>query len=182
MRKEIEVKAKLRDRETIVNKLKELGCAFSEPVEQHDTIFVDDNYGPFAEFQPEKNLLRVRETKGKAFLTLKQPKSVQMDSIERETEVSDPKEAKEMLLLMGYHAAAQVHKTRTKSNYNGWEICLDEVEGLGSFIEAEKITEDVDAAPVLKELFDFLKSLGINEEDRVHDGYDTLVYLKEHKK
>lgn len=181
MRKEVEVKAQLKDKEGVMNKLKELGCVFSEPVEQHDTIYVDQNYGPFAEFQPGKNLLRVRETKGKAFLTLKNPQSVQMDSIERETEISDPQEAKEMLLLMGYHEAAQVHKTRMKSHYQDWEICLDEVQGLGSFIEVEKITENVDAAPVLKELFDFLKSLGVDEGDRIHDGYDTLIYLKEHK-
>ena len=75
MRKEIEVKAKLNNPEEAESKLKALGCVLSEPIIQHDTIFVDDNYGIFDEFQPNKNLLRIREAKGKFILTLKQPKS-----------------------------------------------------------------------------------------------------------
>ncbi|HEY4495284.1 MAG: hypothetical protein A3B89_02475 [Candidatus Buchananbacteria bacterium RIFCSPHIGHO2_02_FULL_40_13] len=63
MRKEIEVKAKVANFDIVIQKLLELGCILSEPLTQNDTIFVDDNYGPFDEFQPNKNLLRIRETK-----------------------------------------------------------------------------------------------------------------------
>ena len=54
-------------------------------------------------------------------------------------------------------------------------ICLDKVEGLGEFIEVEKITEQDDSIQTQKKLFDFLKSLGISEEDQVFKGYDTLI-------
>ena len=176
MRKEIEVKAKLNNPEEAESKLKALGCVLSEPIIQHDTIFVDDNYGIFDEFQPNKNLLRIREAKGKFILTLKQPKSNELDSIEHESEIADPAEIKEILEHMGLHEVVQVHKVRRKTNYNDWEICLDQIEGLGAYIEIEKIAENLDVEAVQKELFEFLQSLGVKPEDRVTTGYDTLVY------
>ena len=178
MRKEIEVKAKLNNSEEVISKLKELGCVLSEPIIQHDIIFVDNNYGVVDKFQPDKNLLRIRESSGKFILTLKQPKSNEQDAIEHETEIKNFGEMKEILEHMGLHEAVQVHKTRRKTHYNDWEICLDEVEGLGSFIEVEKIADNPDVEAVQNELFDFLKSLGIKPEDRVTNGYDTLVYRK----
>jgi predicted adenylyl cyclase CyaB len=60
-------------------------------------------------------------------------------------------------------------------------ICLDEVRDLGTFIELEKITEGEDPIKVQSELFAFLKSLGVREEDRVERGYDTLLYLAKAK-
>ncbi len=161
MRKEIEAKAKLKDTEEIIRNLKALGCILSEAV-----------------IQPDKNLLRIRETNGKFILTLKQPKSNEQDAVEHETEVKDAGEMKEILYSMGLHEAVQVHKTRRKTCYNAWEICLDEVEGLGSFIEVEEIADDPDVRAVQDELFDFLKSLGVKPEDRITSGYDTLVYRK----
>lgn len=178
MRKEIEVKAKVQNLEELASKLHDLGCFISEPEIQHDTIFVDDNYGTFDKFQPNKNLLRIRELGGKFLLTLKQPKSNELDSIEHETGIDNSSHMREVLLLMGYHEVVRVHKTRRKTNYKDWEICLDQVEGLGSFVEVEKITDEMDAEKIQNELFNFLKTLGVRSEDRVTQGYDTLVYLK----
>lgn len=178
MRKEIEVKAKADNLEELASKLESLGCAIAPPVRQNDAIFADAKYGAFEEFQPNKNLLRIRESNGKFFFTIKQPKANQMDSIEYETEISNPEGMKETLLLMGYQEVIQVHKTRRKTNHNGWEICLDEIDGLGSFVEVEKITDEADAEKVQNELFAFLEGLGVKREDRIFDGYDTLLYLK----
>ncbi len=182
MRKEIEVKAKLNNSEKVISNLKKLGCVLSEPVTQHDTIFVGDDYGAFDEFQADKNLLRVRETEGKFILTLKQPKSNEQDAIEHETEVKDAGEMREILQHMGLHEAVRVKKARMKTHYNEWEICLDEVDGLGLFIEVEKIADDPDVEAVKNELFDFLKGLGIKPEDRITNGYDTLIYRLNKKK
>jgi len=178
MRKEIEVKAQVADLEEIKSKLVQLGCVFSEPVIQHDVIFVDDNYGPFDEFQPGKNLLRIRESGGTFLFTIKQPASNEFDSIEYETKIDDPEEMKKAITLMGFHAMAEVHKTRTKAKLNEWEICLDAVEGLGSFIELEEIAEDPDAEEIQEKMFSLLESLGVTRKDRVTHGYDTLVYMK----
>lgn len=178
MRKEIEVKARIQDLDIIKQKLVALGCVFTEPVTQHDTIFVDSNYGAFDEFQPDKNLLRIRESNGKYIFTIKQPKSNEQDALEHETEISDPKEMREAILLMGYHEEARVHKTRQKSRYQNWEICLDQVEGLGAFIEVEEITDQDAVEEIQNKLFEFVQTLGVLPEDRVTQGYDTMVYIK----
>lgn len=183
MRKEIEVKAKLSDVRGVLRKLKALGCVLTEPATQHDTIFVDENYGAFEEFHPGRNVLRIRESKGKFLFTLKQPQSNELDCLEHETEVSDPVEFRHALELMGYHAAVEVHKTRMKTRYNGWEICVDHVVTLGDFIEVESIIEDdVDVDKIQNKLFAFLKTLGVRAQDQVTHGYDTLTYLKQQNK
>ncbi|QQR50522.1 class IV adenylate cyclase [Candidatus Nomurabacteria bacterium] len=180
MRKEIEVKAKLKDKEKIIEKLTELGCTLSAPVVQDDITFVDQNYGAYDEFQTGKNILRIRESNGKFIFTLKQPNKNEFDAIEHETEIADPVEFKAALLVMGYKEVVYIHKERIKTTYQDIEICLDEVRDLGSFIEAEKIMdEDVDAEIVQKELFNFLVSLGVDLNDQVTHGYDTMVYIKQ---
>ena len=179
MRKEIEVKVKISNIEKIKQKLLELGCVFSEPIIQDDITFVDLDYGPYDEFQSGKNILRIRKNNNKYLFTLKQPQKNELDVIERETEISDPDEFMEALFLMGYRKAVEIHKTRVKTKYNDYEICLDEVEGLGSFIEVEKITDDVDGEEIQKQLFEFLIGLEVDPNDRILNGYDTLIYLKQ---
>lgn len=180
MKMEIEVKAKIRDLELIKNKLVEMGCFLSEPVTQHDYIYtikgLDINKG-----YNHSPVLRIREQKGKYIFTLKKNRSNELDCIEKELEISDRVTMQEIFELMGYESNVQVRKTRIKGNYEQYEICLDEVEGLGSYIEVEKISDE-DGEKVQNELFDFLQTLGVKKEDRVFNGYDTLIWLKNNEK
>lgn len=179
MRKEVEVKIKVSDFEITKQKLIEIGCVFSEPIIQDDITFVDSNYGAYDEFQSGKNILRIRKNNDKYIFTIKQPQKNEMDSIERETEISDPNEFKEALLLMGYRQVVEIHKTRVKTKYNDYEICLDKVEDLGCFIEVEKIVENNDDSEMIQnELLEFLQKLGLNISNRILNGYDTLIYIK----
>jgi len=179
MRKEIEVKAKIGNLEEITKKLIALGCILSGPVTQNDKTFVNANYGEYDKFQRGKNILRIRESNGKFLFTVKQPQSNELDAIEYETEISSSEEFEKALILMEYKPIVEIQKIRRKAKFNDFEICLDEVKGLGSFIEVEKITEDDDANRVQDELFGFLKNIGVDEKDRVLQGYDTLIYLKQ---
>lgn len=176
MKKEIEVKAKVDDLQELRQKLENLGCIFGDSVKQEDTIFCNFD-GDYTKFMPGSNFLRIRKAKGKIMFTLKQPQANELDCIEKETEISDAEQMKGAIELLGYHEAVRVVKTRTKTKYQEMEICLDEVEGLGSFIEVEKIT-DGDGEMVQNELFDFLQTLGIARENRMVNGYDTLIFLK----
>lgn len=178
MQKEIEVKAKVADTAAVRAQLEALGCAFTEPVTQEDAIFVDFE-GDFAEFRPETNFLRIRRAHGKILFTLKRSEvgGNELSSIEREFEVNDAQQLEDTLGFLGYHEVIRVKKSRTKTRHNDMEICLDEVEGLGSFIEVEKFS-DGDGDAVQTELFAFLQTLGVSSEDRVLRGYDTLLYLK----
>lgn len=178
MRKEIEVKAKVDDLENIVKKLQEKGCVISEPITQKDSVYISPEVS-YEDMKFGDNFLRVRETKNRSYFTLKQMQANELDNIEEETEISDPEAMKKSLEILGYTLAVRVNKTRRKTNLDGLEICLDEVENLGQFIEVEKITDDSeDAEKVQEKLFYFLSQFGTSKEDRVKQGYDTLIYFK----
>jgi len=181
MKKEIEVKVKVENFEKILEQLANLGCKFTEPVRQEDRIFTNFPDSEFADFKSGVNFLRLRKSKGKILFTLKQSLVNELEGIEKELEVSDGKEMEEILQLLGYHEAVQVTKTRRKTNYKDYEICLDEVDGLGAFIEVEKIADE-DSEQAQSEMMDFLETLGVEARDRVLNGYDTLVWLKNNKR
>lgn len=176
MKLEIEVKAKVKNFETIKNKLQEIGCILSEPINQDDYIYnrkgLDIRKG-----YDGSPILRIREQGEKIIFTLKKNRSNELDCIEKEIEVSNKEILKDIFDLMDYESSVEVHKKRIKTNFNDYEICLDEVDGLGSYIEVEKMSEE-DGEKIQNELFDFLQTMGVSKEDRVFNGYDTLIYLK----
>ncbi|MES2215814.1 MAG: class IV adenylate cyclase [Patescibacteria group bacterium] len=176
--KEIEVKAKLRDRKTVVNKLQILGCVLEKPLTQKDVIYVR-NAGSLADFNNNTEYLRIRiKSNGKILFTVKKNAGNGLAKLEQETEIVSAGEMEKALLLMGYKEGVRVNKVRVTTTYNGCEICIDEVEGLGSFIEMEEMSNDVDVEKIQEELFEFFKTLGVEEKDRVHVGYDVLMLQK----
>ena len=84
-------------------------------------------------------------------------------------------ELEKLLSVMGYFPVLHIKKERVIGHLNEYEICLDNVESLGPFIEVEKMSDE-DPQAVRKELQDFLFSLGVKEEDEVHVGYDILMF------
>lgn len=179
MRKEIEVKAKVRDPKLLFDKIKSLNINLSEKIVQNDETFVDSNFGDYSKFQSGKNILRIRKNNERYIFTLKQPQKNELDCIEKETDIIDPEEFRDALILMGYKPVVKINKVRRKAKYNDYEICVDEVEGLGTYIEVEKITdENINSEQVQEELFDFLENLGITKDDREIHGYDTLIHTK----
>jgi adenylate cyclase class 2 len=173
--REIEIKAKLVDRAGVMEKLKGLGCAFSEPIRQEDTVYAKFT-DTLEHFLSDDVFLRIRVKNGKKIIfTLKKRLKNHLDALEHETEISSKEEIEQAILLMGYNRASRVNKERVTTEYNGCEICIDEVEGLGSFIEMEKLAEDGDGDKIQEELFQFFETLGIKREDRVREGYDILM-------
>jgi adenylate cyclase, class 2 len=173
--KEIEIKAKLRDRAAVMKKLESLGCVFEKIMTQNDVVYAK-NVGSLEAFRTNDAFLRIRVKTGpKILFTVKKPMANDLDALEHEVEVSSAEEMEQAIFLMGYKEAVRINKTRVVTNYNGCEICIDEVENLGSFIEMEKLTQEGDSEKIQEELFEFFKSLGISTEDRVLSGYDTLM-------
>jgi predicted adenylyl cyclase CyaB len=88
----------------------------------------------------------------------------------------------EILKLIKYKEAILVDKKRIKTNLNDIEIVLDEVKDLGEFIEAEKIVTNEnqeDRKKIQEELFAFLETLGVAQEDHIVDGkYDIMLFEK----
>ncbi len=175
--KEIEVKARIRNPEELRAKLTALGCQFSEPVAQDDTVYLQRPLEIKDGGQRGIVALRIRRQAGKNILTVKKQLENGLDKIEYEIVVDDPAQAHAMIEVLDFHQVSHVNKTRQKCTYNDLEICLDEVEGLGSFIEVEKMAdEESDSEAIQAELFSWLISLGIKEEDRATKGYDIMMY------
>lgn len=176
---EIEVKAYIKDKPTLLKKLTSLGIQLSPPVTQYDRIFLP--VGSSQPTKPGESALRIREQNGMYLFTIKQTQSNDLDCIEKEVEVSDKQAT--MLLesfpLIGFTEVPSVRKTRQKATYLEYEICIDTVDDLGEFIEVEKMTEELDGERVQEELFQFLETLGISRTDRVLHGYDVLQKMKQ---
>lgn len=176
--KEIEIKATLRDKEGVMVKLAALGCTFEPAKRQEDTVYAE-KAGTLKEFLDNTNFLRLRVVDGgKVLFTLKQRGMNDLDALEHEVEVSSRDEMEKMLKLMGYQEAICINKTRVITHHEGREICLDEVEGLGTFIEMETLTEVGDAEAIQEEMFQFFETLGITRAERLNTGYDVLMWQK----
>lgn len=178
---EIEVKAKVENFQTVLDKLKEIGCVTSDPVVQKDTNYIRNGLeykNVNRDFTP---VLRVREEKDKTTFTIKynRYKDKALDMVENEVVVSDAATIKEMIKIMDCGEVMKINKTRIKAKYKNYEICLDQVETLGSFIEIETFSEN-EGGKVQEELMCFLVSLGVDPKNRVFTGYDEMILKQSH--
>lgn len=174
--REIEVKARLKDKAGFLKRAEQLGITFGPVISQTDTIFL----GEHSEHDPEWNIFRLRKEKDKALLTMKYKASSRAyDRHERELEVSDEKSMTDILARVGYIEDISYTKHRQVAKYNTVELCLDEVEDLGWFVEAEILTDDTaDADAVQAELWELLQQLGIKPADRLDKTYNELMREK----
>ena len=176
--REIEIKLKVNNFEEIEKKLKGKGCVLSEPISQHDVIYsLKSSTDEFESAKEGDVIIRIRHMKDKVQLNLKQQRSGEMDNLEYETEIKDSDEMHKILETLGWHPVVKVKKMRRKGKFGDYEICLDQVEKLGTFVELEKLTDD-DANPeeVRSELFTELESVGLSRADEETKRYDTQLY------
>jgi adenylate cyclase class 2 len=173
--REIEIKARLTDKPHTINLLLQRGLTLSTPFTQHDVIFSR----PKAKIGDEVARLRIRTEKSNTteihLFTVKKPVHGQLDNLEYETGIANPTEMTNALLTMGYELFSKVTKTRQGLRDGDYKICIDTVEGLGDFIEIEKLTDEtVRHTDIVNELRNYLSHLGISKEDEITDGYDVL--------
>ena len=173
--KEIEIKAHLKDKNKLIKILNDFGCILSEPINQIDTVYTKI-IGRLEDYLKNDHFVRIRQkSDGKTIFTVKKPLSkMVLTKAEHESEIKNHKEFENALFLMGYQIANKVIKNRQTTHYKEFEICIDEVDGLGTFIEIEKMSDkDVDLVRV--ELNDVLQLLGISKDDEIYKGYDILM-------
>lgn len=172
--REIEVKAKLHDPAGFLAAADKLNITFGAAFTQDDMTYE----GKLGHDDPAYTIFRIRVQDGKNLLTMKYHASQRSrDNHEYETTVDDASAIAHMLGRLGYEPGVQIVKRRRVAHYKDMEICLDEIERLGSFVEVEKLTSDgVDVDQVQTELWELLVSLGVRPEDRTHKGYDILMH------
>lgn len=189
MAHEVEIKVKTDNLQGVKEKFEGLGFVFNEPIIQEDVIYTDpETAKSFDENIVNALFLRIRKvSNGKILFTLKKSTGNELDGIEHETEISNPEEMHQAILLMGNVEAVRLKKERQAGRhpdktgeYGNYEICLDKVDGLGTFFEVERcFDKEVDGVKVQEELWKLLDTFGVSREDNVTRGYDTLMYLNE---
>lgn len=184
---EVEVKLPIPDPEGVKNRILEAGFKEQMFIEERDTYF-DNARG---DIRANGEALRVRETKdcrtGKkqAQINYKGKKldTQTMTRRELETGVEDGAVCREILQAIGYSPAEpEVIKVRTMLQKDSVTACLDNVRGLGDFLELEILVEreeKKDAA--LGQIKDILNSLGYQVSDTVQTSYLSMLQRKADK-
>ncbi|MCC9605371.1 class IV adenylate cyclase [Blastopirellula sp. JC732] len=172
MKFEVELKFPVDDLRRVEAALAGLGAEIDIPVKQSDFY-----YGhPSRDFAQTDEALRIRKVGSKNIITYKGPKIDATTKTRREIEVplvSGSEGAAniiKMLESLGFSQVAEVTKNRRKANLNfadqQVEVALDEVKGLGEFVELEISTDEagVDAArTVINQL---AEKLGLSGSER----------------
>ncbi len=150
--------------------LKENG-RFLSTNQQDDLYFTDTTkYETFK----DTFVLRIRRAGKKAFLTFKGSTGKQGVYEEYETEVLDLDALDTMLQKSGFEKFLEIRKHRVIYEFEGAEINLDEVEGLGKFVEIEVIAEENADA----KLIEMTEKLGLSGNESTRLGYVTLLLKK----
>lgn len=172
--REIELKFRVDDLNSFVGKLESLGCTLSDYINQFDTIYVEnlDN----TESTEGSVWLRVRKVNDKIELNYKKQGLKKSESQEIEFGVDDYEKANSFLKAIGYNEWVRVNKRRRYSKYNNANICIDEVERLGSFVEIEYLIDESDTKTNYEEeLLKIAEELGIDTSKQVNSHYDTMI-------
>jgi len=173
--REIEVKYRVDDLEGLLATLKSRGIDVSDPLHQDDQAYAPAEW-QFGDSKLGVSFLRLRTVAGRHYFTLKQPAQNDQACLEYETEVTDREAMHHAALNMGYRPTVRIIKTRRTASINGCSLCIDELEGVGGFIEAERMApDDADAQVVQAELAALIESLGA-VTTRTTETYDSLVH------
>jgi predicted adenylyl cyclase CyaB len=173
---EIEIKARVEDREEVKEKIASIGDFIRE--EHQEDLYFDP---PFGNFVKSGEVLRIRKTSRKNTLTYKKKRSDEKARIriEHEAKVESGDEVAEILEDLGFIQIAKIRKEREIYNAGDCEVELDMVENLGNFVEVEiLIPEDEDITKGKEKIFELLKRIGIPEENIEEKPYLELYLDK----
>jgi adenylate cyclase, class 2 len=169
---EVEQKFRSLDSAELQRRLARLIAGPRETIVQIDRYFAHPN----RDFAQTDEALRLRREGSHNYITYKGPKLDRTTKTRREIELRLPdddagaNDSSELLTALGFSPVLEVRKQRTHFMV-AWqdrsvEVALDEVEGLGSFVELEIIAEpsDMDAARAV--LAGLAAELGLANSER----------------
>jgi adenylate cyclase class 2 len=172
--REIEVKYRVTDPVSLVRALNDRGCVLSEPVRQDDQAYAANGWS-YGQSKVGQAFARLRTENGRHMFCVKKPDDNELACAEHETEVLARGEMHAAILAMGFYPTTRIVKTRRTARLGRMMLCLDEVDGLGTFFEIEAmVSGDRPASEVQQELDAFARSLGVNLVRRT-ETYDSLL-------
>ena len=169
---EVEVKFFLSDRVAMVlAKLQQLGAISGADAVQADHYF---NH-PVRDFAQTDEALRIRSVGDQNWVTWKGPKIGSRTKTRREIELplgdgtQTAEQLSEVLQILGFRSVTVVRKTRKlhelTRNGRRFEIALDEVDELGTFLEVELIADEADLKSAQDAVLELARELGLSQTE-----------------
>ena len=170
---EVEQKFRVANFFSLKKKLAAIGAVPIDEVEQVDTYFAH----PSRDFGETDEALRMRQVGGANFLTYKGPKLDTTTKTRREIEFpiaagsQGRQRGGELLEALGFTRVSNVVKRRQTyqllRNGHAIEIALDNVAGLGNFVELEAAADCAKATELAKQILAKLATeLGLEQSER----------------
>lgn len=172
---EIEVKYRLDDDLGALERaLRRRGCELSEPMHQDDQAYAESRWR-YGMSKVNVAFARLRTQHGRHVFTLKRPTLNEMACVEFETEVANRHQMHEAIVQMGFYPTVRIVKSRRIGQIADVSVCVDDVEGLGLFVEFETLQRSGKRADAVQRELDVLaRSLDVRLY-RVTDTYDSLI-------
>lgn len=169
---EVEQKFPVADFTALEQRLLDSGVQWRELVSQADRYFAH----PCRDFAQTDEALRIRQVGSQNRITFKGPKIDATTKTRREIElpVRDGQAAadawEQLLLALGFATVACVHKSRRRGTLV-WqeaevEIALDEVTGVGHFIELELVADEQTLEAARQRILSLATHLGLSGAER----------------
>jgi adenylate cyclase class 2 len=172
--REVEVKYHVADVDDVVDALKTRGIELKEPVHQDDQAYAPNGWS-YGDGKLGVPFVRLRTVDGQHTFTLKRPGENALSCDEYETAVAEREQMHQAVLAMGFYPTVRIVKVRRTAMMGDLTLCLDEVMGLGAFLELERmVPAGVPGEAVQAELAAFVEALGVAAE-RTEETYDSLV-------
>ncbi|AEB94117.1 MAG: class IV adenylate cyclase [Metallosphaera sp.] len=169
---EREIKIKLDiDPSQLVRNLEKEGFEYLGEEEQED-VYLN---GTVKDFRDTDEALRIRVVNDKVELTYKSPKMGKDSKSREEITVNlDNKESMiKILEKLGYKSSYVLRKRRISFRKGNFTVCVDNVEGLGNFIEIEGI--DVKESDLVSFFQDFKGKFHLNGEPITKSYLELMV-------
>jgi adenylate cyclase class 2 len=180
MNEEIEIQAIIKKPEIVERKLRKIG-KYVKTRRQVDNYFIPVGNNFFAE-EPPIEYLRVRHEKDRDHLNYSylhfDKKGYLIKTDEYETIVKEPKIVEDVLKKTGFVLKVTVVKIRKYFNCGDFEVTLDQVKGLGNFMEVEAKKDFGSVKKTRDACQKFLDGLRVEYKVERLMGYPRMLYRK----
>jgi adenylate cyclase, class 2 len=163
---EVEIKAKCDESkfDSLKEKIIELGG-----VKAKDKHQVDQYYNlSHEDLRGTKKYVRVRQEGDGAILAFHENVNKGLTN-EYETKVEDNKMLEIILEKFGLKKLGLIDKYREKFDLNEFEICLDKVKNIGTFVEIETDGNESNWEEKRNDCINLLKKIGLDEKDLTNE-------------
>ncbi|MFH1667929.1 MAG: class IV adenylate cyclase [Candidatus Komeilibacteria bacterium] len=172
---EVEIKYKVKDKKKLVAKLKLIGARFIVKTHLKDVYFSPDKGKRFIDPNPR---LRIRNNMTDSTARLEyHVDQGRYSVIETEVNISDGQMMKLILKNLDFKEEGVVDKVRNSYQYKNFNLDLDIVKGLGTFLEIE-LLNPLNSKQAIYAIKEIERDLSLSKNSVCQHGYLFMVLKK----